>query len=116
MLYMLMIHEDESKRPTEPAAQAELMQEYMKFHESITQSGHFRAGHPFQPAATARTVKVRDGSTSNEKGPFVKSDEPIGGYYLIDAKSEDEAVEIATRIPSATYGAVEIRPIMNLDM
>jgi hypothetical protein len=64
-----------------------------------------------KPASTATTIRVRDGKTIVTDGPFAETKEQIGGYYLINANSVDEAIKIAARIPAAQYGSVEIRAI-----
>ena len=82
-----------------------------RLHQSIIQSGNFKAGDRLQPASTATTVRVRDGKTLTTDGPFAETREQLGGYYLIEAKDLDAALGIAARIPGARYGSIEVRPI-----
>jgi hypothetical protein len=85
--------------------------EYAEFTESIKASGHFVGANRLKPPHTATTVRVRDGKVSTTDGPFAESKEQFGGYYLIEAKDSNEAIQIASRIPGARLGCVEVRPI-----
>jgi len=74
-----------------------------------------RAGDALQPTATATTVRVRDGETLVTDGPFAETREQLGGYYLIECESLDQAIDAARRIPSVGTGSVEVRPLMEFD-
>ena len=115
MRYMLLIYDDENqwKHMAENDSKA-LYAEYGKFTQDIVKSGHFRAGDPLQPIATATTVRVRDGKRLTTDGPFAETREQLGGYYIIDAQNLDEAIAIAARIPSVRIGSIEVRPIMEM--
>ncbi len=89
-----------------------LRAEYMALTEQIAKSGHYKGGNALQPTNTATTVRVRDGKRQTTDGPFAETREQLGGYYLVDAKDLDEAIEIAARIPGARTGGIEVRPIM----
>lgn len=113
MQFLLLIYEAESNRAARsPAAQKEIFEEYVRFTRDIVKSGHFRAGDPLQPVATAATVQKRDGKVVNTAGPFAETREQLGGFYLIEAKDLDEAIGIAARVPSAKFGSIEVRPVM----
>ena len=113
MQYMLLIYDDEKIWENLPEAkQKELFDGYMRFTQEIKASGHYIAGDALQPIRTATSVRVRDGKTQTTDGPFAETREQLGGYYLINAKDLDEAAKIAARIPSATIGTIEIRPVM----
>lgn len=71
-----------------------------------------KGGNALQPTATAKTVRVRSGEEITTDGPFAETKEQLGGYYLVEAKSIDEAAKIAAGIPAARYGSIEVRPIM----
>jgi hypothetical protein len=77
-------------------------------------SGKFLAANPLHPVSTATSVRVRDGKPLVTDGPFAETREHLGGYFLIDVKDLDDAISIATRIPGARKGTVEIRPIMEI--
>jgi hypothetical protein len=88
------------------------MGEYISFTEDVQKSGHFVAGEELQPVATATTIRVRNGQLSTTDGPFAETKEQLGGFYLINARDLNDAIQVAARIPSAKTGSVEIRPIV----
>ncbi len=110
MQYMLLIYQDESRRP-EPEEMNRVLGEYMTFTQEIVKAGKFKAGDRLQPAATATTVRVREGKTLTIDGPYAETKEQLGGYYLVEAANLDEAVAIAARIPGARFGSIEVRPV-----
>ncbi len=113
MQYLCLIYEAESLMATRSDEEnGKVFQDYMTFTKDIQDSGHMVAGDALQPIATATTVKVRDGKTLLTDGPFAETKEQLGGYYLLECKSLDEAIEKAAKIPSAKTGSIEVRPIM----
>ena len=117
MQYLLLIYGQESDWDAKTDADRDaVLKEYDDFTRSIAQSGHYRAGNELDVTSTATTVRVRDKKRLVTDGPFAETKEQLGGYYLIDAKDLDEAIEIAARIPSARFGSIEIRPIIPHDM
>lgn len=88
--------------------------ECVAFDNGIRDSGHCIASEALQPVSTATTVRVRDGKTSFTDGPFAETKEQLAGFYLIEAGSLDEALEIAARVPPARVGSVEVRPVRPL--
>lgn len=86
-------------------------QEYAEFTQAIKRNGHFLGGNRLQPAATATTVRVRNGKVSVTDGPFAETKEQFGGYYVIEAHDLNEAIQVAAKIPGARFGCVEVRPI-----
>jgi hypothetical protein len=116
MNYLLLIYEDEKIAASIPEAEAPAYMDLWRvFTQNIAQSGHLKAGDALQPVATAKTVRVRNGETITTDGPFAETREQLGGYYLVEAKDIEEACEIAKRIPSATTGSIEVRPIMKFE-
>ena len=116
MQYLLMIYRSEAELGTMNAADRKNMTaEYGVFTQSIIQSGHFKAGDGLQPTSTATTVRGRDGKTLTTDGPFAETREQLGGYYLVEAKDLNAALEIAARIPGAKTGSIEVRPVMIYD-
>jgi hypothetical protein len=85
----------------------------MAFTDGIAKSGQLKSGEALQPTSTATTVRVRNGKVSTTDGPYAETKEALGGYYLVEAKDLNEAIQIASRIPGARYGAVEVRPVMD---
>jgi hypothetical protein len=114
MQYLLLIYDTEKAWAGRPEAERkQLTADYLAFTKEVKASGHFKAGDALQPTHTATTVRVRDGKTSTTDGPFAETREQLGGYYLIEAKDLDEATAIATRIPGAKLGSIEVRPVMS---
>jgi hypothetical protein len=87
------------------------MPAYREFTQGIIQNGNFKAGDALQPSSTATTVRVRSGKVLTTDGPFAETHEQLGGYYLVEAKDLNEAIGIAARVPTATTGSIEVRPI-----
>lgn len=113
MQYLLLIYDKESDwGKLGDAEQGAMMKEYRELTKSITQSGHYRAGSQLHPVSKATTVRVRDGKKLVTDGPFAETKEQLGGYYLIEAKDLDDAVAIAARVPSARFGSIEVRPLV----
>ena len=95
-----------------PKADAEKhFEEYREFTESIRDSGHFIGCNRLVPSDAATTVRVRQGKVSTTDGPFAETKEQFGGYYIIEAGDLNEAIQVASRIPGARFGCVEVRPI-----
>jgi len=116
MKYLCLIYDDETMWPSMPREQADaIMGEYYNFTNDIQKSGHYLGGNALQPTQTATTVRVRNGKLSSTDGPFAETKEQLGGYYLIEAKDLNEAIQVAGRIPSARFGSIEIRPIQEFD-
>jgi hypothetical protein len=114
MKYLCLIYENEKEWEKLPPAESEaFMNEYFAFTNEIQASGKLLGGEALQPTSTATTVKVRNGKVSTTDGPYVETKEQLGGYYVIEANDLNEAIQIASRIPSARWGGVEVRPIMD---
>lgn len=82
--------------------------------QSLKDSGHFIAGEALQPVATATTVRVRNGAVSVTDGPFAETKEQLAGFYLLEARDLNEALDKAAKIPPARIGSIEVRPIRQL--
>ena len=116
MKYLCLIYENERSWESISKEQAEvIMGEYTQFTNDIRKSGHYVGGEALQPTQTASTVRVRNGKVSTTDGPFAETKEQLGGYYLIEAKDLNDAIQVAARIPGAKDGSVEVRPIMSFD-
>jgi hypothetical protein len=114
MRYLCLIYENEKEWEKVPPGEMEaIMNEYFVFTGDIQKNGKFVAGEALQPTATATTVRVRNGKISSTDGPFAETKEQLGGFYLIEAKDLNDAIQVASRIPSARFGAVEIRPVID---
>lgn len=82
--------------------------------ESLSEGGHFITGEPLHPVGTATTVRVRNGQVTATDGPFAETREQLAGFYLLDARDLNEAIQLAGRIPPARYGSIEVRPVRDL--
>ena len=115
MRYLLLIYEDEKGWGTMSEADRQaIFGEYMRFTDDIRTSGQYKSGAPLQPTSSATSVRVREGKRVVTDGPFAETREQLGGFYLVDAKDLDEAIALAARIPSARFGTIEVRPVMEL--
>ncbi len=115
MKYLYLLYADESKmpRPGTPAFDAQ-NNAFNEYFAEIDGKGMFKAGDPVQGSKTSKTVRVRNGQTQTESGPFVKTGDQLVGFYVIEAKDLDEAVEYAAKCPAAQVGAMEVRPIVQM--
>jgi hypothetical protein len=115
MRYALLICSDENSYAglTEEEESA-MLARYGQFQEEMTGRGVLQGGERLRPTSDSTTVRVRDGETLTSDGPFAETKEQIGGFYLVDCKDLDEAIEIAAQIPSAAIGSIEVRPIWEM--
>jgi hypothetical protein len=114
MRYLCLIYENEKAWETVPAAESEaIMNEYFQFTDDIRKKGKYIAGEALQPTASSTTVRVRNGKVSTTDGPFAETKEQLGGFYLIEATDLNDAIQVASRIPSARFGSIEIRPVVD---
>jgi len=114
MRYLCLIYENEKSWETIPAAESEaIMNEYFQFTDDIRKNGKYIAGEALQPTASSTTVRVRNGKVSTTDGPFAETKEQLGGFYLIEATDLNDAIQVASRIPSARLGSIEIRPVVD---
>ena len=115
MRYLCLIYEDESLWQRMPKTETDkVFAEYFAFTDAIKKSGHYVSGNPLQPSRTATTVRVRTGKVSTTDGPFAETKEQLGGYYLVEAKDLNDAIQVASRIPGARLGSIEVRPVMEI--
>jgi hypothetical protein len=115
MRYALLICGDEkgmeARSPEEASAG---LNEYMAFGEEMGKRGVLHGGERLRPTTDATTVRVREGEILTSDGPFAETKEQIGGFYLVDCKDLDEAIGVASKIPGARNGSIEVRPIWEL--
>jgi hypothetical protein len=112
MKYMLLIYGEEQAW-TESERQ-ECFQESAQLCHNLSAKGQYLAASPLQSVTTATSVQIRNGNRLVTDGPFAETREQLGGYFLVDAKNLDEAIEIAGQIPAAKKGTVEIRPVVEV--
>ena len=105
MKYLCLVYGDEKEIHTVPDS------ECLAYDEALRQSGRCVASEALQPVQTAATVRVRNGKVSVTDGPFAETKEQLAGFYLIEARDLNEAIQLASKIPPARVGSVEVRPI-----
>ena|ERR1700722_1400713 len=115
MRYLLMICGDESAvAALSPDEASAVMAEYGVFGEEMGSRGILQGGERLHFTSDATTVRVRDGKVLTADGPFAETKEQIAGYYVVDCKDVDEAIEVASKIPGARDGSIEVRPIWEM--
>jgi hypothetical protein len=112
MRYMLLIYADEQAWTEQ--VRGECYEESTEVAHQLKAAGQYVAAAPLQPTATATSVRVRAGKRVVTDGPFAETREQLGGYFMIEVRNLDEAIEIAGRIPGARLGTVEIRPVIEI--
>ena len=112
MKYMLLIYHDEHRwRDLSESERQQIYGEYRSLREELQSRGVYLGGSQLQPAASATSIRIREGRDLVTDGPFAETHEQLGGYFLIEAQDLDEAVAVAKRIPSARTGTIEIRAL-----
>lgn len=112
MKYLCLIYNEERHLAAmSPAAVEAIAGERVAYDATLTRAGQFVACERLQPTRTAATVRFRDGKATVTDGPFAETKEQLAGFYLIEAKDREEAIRIATGIPPARLGCVEVRPV-----
>jgi hypothetical protein len=117
MRYMLLIYDDEARwQSLSDEERGAVMEQYFAYTGELQERGAYVDGSALQPTATATTVRVDGGETMTTDGPFAETKEQLGGYYLVDVESLDEAIEWGAKIPSAArgLGSVEVRPLLEI--
>ena len=114
MKYLCTIYGDESQfADATPEQMNEMLAAYGAFGEEA--GDVILGGKGLQPTSTATTVRVRDGERMLTDGPFAETKEQLGGFYLINARDLNEAIQVASRIPGARFGSIEVRPIWEMN-
>ena len=115
MRYAMLICADESVvQAVGPDEAGSMLGEYMKFGEEMTKRGVLQGGERLRPTTDATTVRVRDGEVLTSDGPFAETKEQMGGFYLVECQNLDEAIEVASKIPGARHGSIEVRPVWEM--
>jgi hypothetical protein len=114
MKYLLLIYSDEKADANASKEEMDAwMGEYIAYTEAMTKAGVRLAGEALHPTSAATTVRVQNGKKVTTHGPFAETKEQLGGYYLLECKNLDEAIEWAAKCPGARVGSIEVRPIMD---
>lgn len=114
MKYLCMVYFDERKLHAVPESPEDT--ECKACDETLRSQGYVIASDALEPVTSASTVRVRSGKVSVTDGPFAETKEQLGGFYLIDARDLNDAIQVAARIPAARIGCVEVRPVRQLDV
>jgi hypothetical protein len=114
MKYMLMMYFEENGSLTQEQRE-HCYVESAAFAQKLHEDGKFLGAAPLQPTSTATSLRLQDGKRLVTDGPFAETREQLGGFFLIDAKDLDEAIDIAARVPAGRWGTVEIRPLVEVD-
>ena len=113
MQYMLLIYGDEERWDSAPHEDMQaIYAEYGRLSQELRERNAYVDGSELESTSSATSIRVRDGETQVTEGPFAETKEVLGGYYLIEADSLDEAIEWAAKIPSARTGTIEVRPVV----
>ncbi|WP_148862943.1 YciI family protein [Marinobacter fonticola] len=116
MKYLALVYYDESiVKGMSSEEWASLNRECLACVDNLQTQGHFLAGQALQPVETASTVRVRDGKATIIDGPFAETKEQLAGFYMLDARDLNEALQLAQKIPPARLGSVEIRPVREIE-
>ncbi len=110
MKYLCLVYLDEKKLGDVPDSECKAC------GDALRKSGHHIAAEALQPVHTATTVRVRNGNVSVTDGPFAETKEHLAGFYLVDAKDLNEAIQVASKIPPARVGSIEVRPVRELSV
>jgi hypothetical protein len=118
MRYAILIYDtqtaDPSPEPPDPTVMGEVMSAYNAYTQMLRERGAYLGGEALQPNPTATTLSQKDGQTITTDGPFAETKEGLGGFYLIEARDLDEALELAAQCPGIRVGSIEVRPIWEM--
>jgi hypothetical protein len=115
MKFMLIVHHDEEAfQKIEKDKRQQMLADSVELTHQLHAAGQYLSASPLQPAATAVMVRVREGKPLVTDGPFIETREQIAGYFLVNAQDLNEAIRIATKVPGARIGTVEVRPLIEI--
>lgn len=116
MKYLLLIYTNEAEDlKATPEEQQDVINAYYAFDQELSGAGKKSGGEALHPTHTATSVRVREGKTITSDGPFAETKEQLGGFYFIEAEDLDEAIGWAAKIPGASIGTIEVRPVMEFN-
>ena len=117
MKYLCLVYHDEATIASLPEREYDaIVEEVLAYREELRASGHYVTSAPLQPVHTATTIRVRHGSLAITDGPFAETKEQLGGFYLIEATDLNDAIRVASRMPPARIGSIEVRPLKECDL
>lgn len=116
MKYLCLVYHDEKQIDALPESEyAVIVSDVLDYREELRQSGHYIASNALEYVNAATTIRVRSGKVSITDGPFAEAREQLGGFYLIEAMDLNDAIRVASKMPPARLGAIEVRPIKEFD-
>jgi hypothetical protein len=116
MKYLCLVYHEEEKMDALPASEYDaIVREVLAYREELRQGGHYITSSPLESVQTATTIRVRGGKVSVTDGPFAETREQLGGFYLIEARDLNEAIRLASQMPPARLGCIEVRPLKEFD-
>ena len=115
MKYLCLVYHEEAMMDALPEREHDaITDDVLAYREELRQNGHYLASSPLQSVRTATTIRVRNGKLAVTDGPFAETKEQLGGFYLIDARDLNEAIRVASKMPPARIGCIEVRPLKEL--
>ena len=115
MKYLCLVYQEETKLDALSKSEYDaVVSEVLDYREELRQRGHYIASSPLQPVQMATTIRVRNGKVSITDGPFAETKEQLGGFYLIEARDLNDAIRLASKMPPARLGCIEVRPVKEL--
>ena len=116
MTYLCLVYFEPSAMEALSASEKKVLDhDSLAYDRELERTGHYVVAHALQSVKTARTVRMRRGKVTQSDGPFAETKEHLGGFILINAANMDEATEVASKIPMARVGTIEVRPIMKIE-
>jgi hypothetical protein len=116
MKYLCLVYHEEAKIHAMPESEyAAIISEVLDYREELRKGGNYIASSPLQPVQSATTIRVRNGRTTITDGPFAETKEQLGGFYLIEARDLNDAIRLASKMPPARLGAIEVRPLNEIE-
>ena len=112
MKYLCLVYHEEPKIEALPQSEyAAIVDEVLDYREELRKSGHYITSSPLESVRTAATIRVRNGKVSVTDGPFAETKEQLGGFYLIEARDLNDAIQVASKMPPARLGCIEVRAL-----
>jgi hypothetical protein len=116
MRFLCLVYHEETQVDALPAGEyAAIVKDVLAYREELRRGGHYVASSPLEPVRTATTIRVRGGRVTATDGPFAETKEQLGGFYLIEARDRDEAIQLASKMPPARLGCIEVRALRELE-
>jgi hypothetical protein len=116
MKYLCLVYHEEAKIDTMPRGEYDaIVDAVLEYREELRSSGHYIDSSPLQPVRSATTIRVRHGHVTITDGPFAETREQLGGYYIINATDLNDAIRVASKMPPARLGCIEVRPLAEFD-